>query len=98
MPLADQYDMDIVRNRTAETVQARVEELLAEGGKLCPCQECVLDLVAYVLNRVSPHYTTSLLGSLHPEPAFDRKLKVEIEVAIAAGLKRLRQHPHHATR
>jgi competence protein ComFB len=98
MPLADRYDMDIVKNRSAEMVQARVEELLAAGGQLCPCQECVLDLVAYALNRVSPHYTTSLLGSLHSEPAFDRKLRVEIDVAIAAGLKRLRQHPHHAER
>jgi len=96
MSLQDHYNLDPLRNLSAEKVQARVEELLAEGGRLCPCQECVLDLLAYVLNQVSPRYATSLLGDLHVQPAFDRKRQVEIDLAIEAGLKRLRRHPHHA--
>ncbi len=96
MSLQDRYNLEQLRNLSAEKVQARVEELLAEGGRLCPCQECVLDLLAYALNRVSPRYATSLLGELHAQPAFEKKRRVEIELAIEAGLKRLRQHPHHA--
>jgi len=26
----------------------------------------------------------------------ERKVRVEIDLAISAGLKRLKQHPHHA--
>ncbi len=96
MSLQDRYNLENLRNLSADKVHARVEELLTEGGMLCACQECVLDLLAYVLNRVSPRYATSLLGDLHPDPAIEKKQQIEIELAIEAGLKRLRKHPHHS--
>ena len=95
MALQDRYDVESIRNRTAESVYGRVERLLEEDRGLCPCETCVLDLVAFVLNRVTSRYTTSALGNLHVDPAVERKMRKEIDLAVEAGLKRLKQHPHH---
>ncbi len=95
MALRETYDVDSVRNRSAEAVYERIERLLDEDRGLCRCESCIIDLVAFVLNRVKPRYTTSVLGDLHPDAAQQRKLRVEIDLAVEAGLKRLHEHPHH---
>lgn len=87
--------LDGVRNCAAEDVWERVEALLREGVVPCGCPSCVTDLVAFALNRVKPRYTTSVLGDLHPDAAQKRRARIEIDLAVEAGLKRLREHPHH---
>ena len=73
MALSDTYDLERIRNQTAERVHERVETLLAAGPSVCRCPTCVLDLVAFTLNRVRPRYTTSILGDLHPDPTSQKK-------------------------
>jgi hypothetical protein len=93
--LIDRYHLDRIRNRSAEMVHDAVERLLDTRADLCHCEECALDLVAYALNRVTPRYSTSLLEPLAPDPALERRIRVEIDLALAAGVKRLKEHPHH---
>jgi competence protein ComFB len=95
MKLEHRYNLDTLGNRSQEIVLEAVAALLDEGGRLCPCEECVTDLVAWTLNHVTPRYYTSLLSPLRPDAALERKVKVEVDLAITAGLKRLREHPHH---
>jgi hypothetical protein len=93
--LTDRYHLDRIRNRSAEMVHDAVEQLLDTREDLCHCEECALDLVAYALNRVTPRYSTSLLEPLAPDPALERRIRVEIDLALTAGVKRLKEHPHH---
>lgn len=93
--LEERYNLETMGNRSRELVLEAVAALLDEGGRVCPCEECVTDLVAWTLNHVTPRYYTSLLSPLRPDPALERKVKVEVDLAIAAGIKRLREHPHH---
>lgn len=95
MKLAATYRLDLIRNRTAEIVYEEVEEILSSGSGLCPCENCVLDIIAYVLNRVTPRYTTSLLGNLRNETEEQERLRTQIRLALTDGLTRLREHPHH---
>ncbi len=95
MALSESYNLETIRNEAAELVYQKVEGMLASRPALCRCPTCVLDLVAFTLNRVTPRYSTSILGDLHPDEAKKRKLQVEIELALQAGLKRLASHPHH---
>lgn len=89
------YDLDALRNRAMELVLARIDGLIADGRLPCSCEQCVLDLVAYTLNHVTPLYGTSLLEPLEPNPARTRKVGIEIELALAEGLGRVRAHPKH---
>ncbi|KPJ85199.1 MAG: hypothetical protein AMS17_14750 [Spirochaetes bacterium DG_61] len=95
MRLQERYNLDNLLNRSAELVYEKVEELLACNNDFCHCQECVLDLVAYTLNHVTPLYRTSLLGPLHSNMDVEKKVEIEIELAIKAGMKKITRHPHH---
>ena len=95
MKLNETYDLESIGNRSEQIVYEAIGELVEEGTALCTCQECVLDLVAWTLNHVTPQYYTSLLAPLNPDPARERKVRVEVDLAIASGLKKLKAHPHH---
>jgi len=95
MKLNEAYDLESIGNRSEQIVDEAIGRLVEEGTALCTCQECVLDLVAWTLNHVTPQYYTSLLMPLNPDPARERKLRVEVDLAIASGLKKLKAHPHH---
>ena len=95
MKLSETYDLESIGNRSEQIVYEAIGRLVEEGTALCTCQECVLDLVAWTLNHVTPQYYTSLLMPLNPDPARERKLRVEVDLAIASGLKKLKAHPHH---
>lgn len=95
MEFQDKYNLEGIRNEAARLVYSRVEALLEERRDICRCESCVRDLVAFTLNRVTPRYSTSMLGDLHPDPAFSRKQQVEIDLALRAAVRRLQEHPHH---
>jgi competence protein ComFB len=95
MKLSDYYDLESLRRTSEELVFDRVGRLLDERSDICHCEQCVLDLVAYVLNNVSPAYGTSLLGSLDPNQTRERRIKGEIEVALRDGIKRISENPTH---
>jgi len=95
MKILERYSFEHLINRSADMVFERIEELLDVRDDFCHCQECVLDLIAYTLNRVTPLYGTSLLGSLHPNRKKEKKVQIEIDLAINAGIKRIIEHPHH---
>ena len=94
MKLEEQYDLERIRNRTMELVINKVEKLIEERDDFCKCQNCVLDLIAYTLNHVKPFYMTSLLGPIDGGEK-EKRIELEIELAIKAGLKRIKEHPHH---
>lgn len=95
MKLGEKYDLESIGNRSEQIVYEAIERLVQEGTAMCTCQECVLDLVAWTLNHVTPQYYTSLLTPLTPDPTRERKVRVEVDLAIASGLKKLKAHPHH---
>ncbi|UCF97567.1 MAG: late competence development ComFB family protein [Spirochaetaceae bacterium] len=95
MSLYDFYNLDNLRNRSAEIVYGRIERFLEQHEDFCHCEQCVLDLLAYVLNHVTPMYGTSLLDPLSPNPDREKKIDVEIDLALKAGSKRVAAHPNH---
>ena len=95
MTLKDRYNLENLGNRTQELVFQAIEKLIDQGTSMCTCEECVTDLAAWVLNHAAPRYYTSLLAPLTPDPVRERQYQVEIELALAAGVKKLKEHPHH---
>jgi len=95
MSLADSYHLDLLRNRTAEIVHRRVEQFLQENPEFCRCEQCVLDLLAYVLNHVDPMYGTSLLDPFEPNPAREKKVRVQIDLSLKAGARKVTAAPNH---
>ena len=96
MKLADCYDLDKLRNNNAELVFQRVGRLLDEHSDICQCEQCVLDLTAYVLNNIPPSYGTSLIDPFDSNQTRINRIKGEIEVALREAIQRVRQNPNHA--
>jgi len=96
MTLKERYNLDNLGNRSEELVFNAIEQLLERGALTCTCEECITDLAAWTLNHVAPRYYTSLLAPLTPDPTRERQYQVEIELAVAAGVKKLKEHPHHS--
>jgi competence protein ComFB len=95
MKLKERYSLANLANRTEDLVFEEIERLIEAGTDMCTCEECVTDLAAWTLNHAAPRYSTSLLAPLTPDPGRERQLRVQIDLAIAAGIKKLKQHPHH---
>ena len=82
---------------TEEIVFDRVGRILDEREDFCRCQNCVLDLTAYVLNHVTPQYKTSLLGKIRPNKDLEKRINIEIDLAIKRGIEKIKKNPHHET-
>jgi len=95
MKISERYNIENLKNRSAEMVFNKIETILEKTGDFCYCEECILDLIAYTLNHVTPLYGTSLLGPLHPRKDKVKKVEIEIDLAIEAGIKKITKHPHH---
>jgi competence protein ComFB len=95
MSLSDRYHLEYLRNRTAEMVHKRVEQFLHEHREFCPCEQCVLDLLAYMLNHVDPMYGTSLLDPFDPDSAKEQRVRIQIDLALKAGARKVTETPNH---
>jgi len=95
MKLEEKYDLGKLRNRSFEIVLKRIEKLLKERDDFCHCEQCVLDLITFTLNHVTPIYSNSLLDPLHPSMEKLRRLQIDIDLAIEVGLERITRFPHH---
>jgi len=89
------YNLEKLKNRSAEMVLEKLENLLQEWDDFFHCEDCVLDLIAYTLNHVTPLYGTSLIGPLHPNRAKEKKIQIEVELALNNGIKKIKKNPHH---
>ena len=95
MSLSDFYRLELLRNRTAEIVDRRVEQFLEEHPEFCHCEQCVLDLLAYVLNHVDPMYGTSLLDPFEPDSTKEQRVRIQIDLALKAGARKVTETPNH---
>ena len=86
MSLRDDYDFNIIENTIKERVIDTLEdELNFRENKVCQCEECVIDMVCYALNRLKPNYSASLYGSLYSRANADHRsddIKSKVKEAI----------------
>ncbi len=111
MGLRDRYDFDSLVNEAEGLVLAELDAQLArlgardlrpsaaqgtgERGAPCACQECVLDMAAYALNRCRPSYRVSLMGSFAARPGEDPAYAREVSRAVSEAIDKVKANPSH---
>ena len=95
MALKDRYDFDALVNEAERLVLAELEVQLRRTPGVCACQECVLDMAAYALNKVRPSYRVSLLGSVYAKSADRVSYEKEISAAVSEAVQRVKANPSH---
>lgn len=94
MPLKDEYDFDNLVNEAERLVMEELERQIDANDRICVCQDCVLDMAAYALNKTKPYYRVSLLGSLYAR-SIDRDYERDVREAVQEAIKKIQSNPSH---
>jgi competence protein ComFB len=95
MALKDRYDFDMLVNEAEGLVLAELEAQIGHTPGLCTCQDCVLDMAAYALNKVRPSYRASLMGSVYAKAAVRPDYAREISAAVREAIAKVKANPSH---
>lgn len=97
MALRDDYNFEYLVNDAERLVIDELERRLTADaeGRICRCQDCVLDMAAYALNSLRPAYRVSLLGKLYGEALSEAKFQEEVRTAVDKGIEVVRANPAH---
>jgi competence protein ComFB len=95
MSLRDSYDFDSLVNETERLVLDELENQLATLQGACTCQDCVLDMAAFALNKARPAYRVSLMGGVYARSDPKAGHAAEIKRAVAEAIAKVRANPSH---
>lgn len=95
MGLKDEYNFDTLVNEAEHLVLSELERQMARTPGLCTCQDCVLDMAAYALNKVKPVYRVSLLGSVYARSGTGAEQARQIMSAVREAIEKVKANPSH---
>ncbi|MBN1835952.1 MAG: late competence development ComFB family protein [Spirochaetales bacterium] len=95
MDPADGRYLDSLVNEAEQLVIREIRRQVAGVPGVCTCDECMLDMAAYALNKVRPRYRVSLLDTVFADRKERGAYQQEIEEAVAEAIQVVKAHPSH---
>jgi competence protein ComFB len=97
MSIREDYNFEYLINEAERLVLDQLEKQLADKdeSEVCMCQDCVLDMAAYALNKVKPLYRVSLMGSLYAGTLQGSEYEAEIADTVAQTIDKIANSPSH---
>jgi competence protein ComFB len=91
------YDFSILVNEGERMVLDQLGERLESGelGGICVCQDCVLDMAAYALNKLKPLYRVSLLGTMYTHTMDEGDFGAQVKSAVEEAIRKISSNPSH---
>ena len=72
-----------------------VSQHLGKHG-VCDCEDCRLDVMALMLNKLKPHYVVSDTGAVYAKVKnFDFQPNVDMAMAMAEAMEIVKDRPRH---
>lgn len=88
--------MTKLTNYTEKLVKNELRMVLASKPEICHCRTCQMDIMAYALNNLPPHYVASDGGHIHTMVNMSTsQLKVQVIAALVKALEAVARHPRH---
>jgi len=88
-----------VTNVTFEVVQREYDKLRPQLPRFCGCATCRGDVLVFALNRLSPHYVSTLEGEVLTELRLDSdQERAKLDVALLDGFRRVGLAPRCGAR
>lgn len=83
-----------MRNMVEDVVAMQYSELLPTVAGACHCEVCREDVLVFALNRLKPHYVSTLKGEVLSklEMGADQG-RADIAVAILEGIRHVKAAP-----
>jgi len=87
--------MERLHNAMEDVVLQTVDKRM-EKGDICDCENCRLDIMSIMLNRLPTHYAVSDAGALYGRvKAIDFQPHVDITIAMTEAIELVQQRPRH---
>ena len=89
---------DKLRNHTEDIVLETMKTLLTKNKfkNICTCEQCLLDIASYALNRLPTKYIASPEGDLHTKIAeFENQVDVDAIATVTKAIKIINEKPRH---
>ncbi|MGM0410038.1 MAG: late competence development ComFB family protein [Bacillota bacterium] len=87
-----------LHNHTEDLVLDQLENILSKEkfSNVCQCEQCLLDMASYTLNRIPAKYIASHSGGIHAKLAeFEQQYIVDITSTITQAIKIVSKNPRH---
>ena len=83
-----------MKNVTEMLVARSYEELLPTLPGSCRCEVCREDVLVFALNRLRPHYTSTLTGEVVSQLEMEAgQGSIDVTVVLLEGLQRVAASP-----
>jgi len=83
-----------MKNVTEQLVTRSYEELLPSVPELCRCTVCRENVLVYALNRLPPHYTSTLKGEVVSKLVLEAgQGSIDVTVVLLDGMRRVADAP-----
>jgi len=91
------YDFSILVNEGERMVLEELGQRLESGEYpgICSCQDCVLDMAAYALNKLAPLYRVSLLGTMYTHSMDEGDYGLKVASSVREAIKKISANPSH---
>ena len=91
--------MKVLRNYTEEAVKAYMERWYKEEKDACQCEGCRLDVMAIMLNSLTPKYVVTDTGALYAQMGdFDPQNRIDYMAEMTHAIKIVQSRPRHDVR
>jgi competence protein ComFB len=95
MEIMNKYDFSLLRNDAERFMIDELDKQLKEVEDMCKCEECILDIATFALNKIKPRYHVSLLGQLYSKSTGDKKYMDEVKKAVKSAIEKVKNNPSH---
>lgn len=94
MALSDTYDLSEITNQMEDFTFNELENQLDSiaDEDICKCNDCILDMSCYALNKLTPRYRSSLIGSLYAKVE-DTEVRKQVQSEVAEAIQKISQNP-----
>ena len=87
-----------LHNHTEDIVLDLMKEIINKDkfSDVCKCDQCLLDIASYTLNRIPAKYIASHSGSIHAKlNEFEQQYMVDITSTITKAIRIVAKSPRH---
>jgi len=95
MGIRDEYNFDTLVNEAERLIIDELENQLAGRDDVCTCEDCVMDMAAYALNKSKPYYRVSLMGTLYAHAIDNTDYAKEIKKSVNEAIRKIKNNPSH---
>ena len=100
MSFKDNYDFELLVNEAESIVIEELGRELANDrdNQICKCQDCVLDMAAFALNKVKPAYRSSFTGVIYALGLKDGEFMDQVTKSVKSAIEKIKKNPSHDLR